>query len=336
MDSRNNNNGNHTQHTPPPNNKGHYQAEKSPQSGPRWGGDGGPNQQNKRRNNNNKDKRPGGGGRGRGDGRRGKGDPGDGRRGGKGGEGRGGRITEENAIVKMLLESTKGYFERIVIESVLKENDNSFEKTLSTLNAMKTNSWSAKVKHQEPFSPIPPAPAPAKTSLLTVVAENPPQPATVPHNTNGAQAHPKSKKNNNKKPAVNVHVEKQPNQQQQDRVEPQEPRTPPEEEYNADAKIEALQKQFENELRGIEAKKQLLTALKEEVATFTAERDSQIDTLTKEREQLCINRKALEQELLIIQGRVEQIDTAVAHLKQEKVQKIRILEEKSKAVLEDK
>lgn len=355
--ARNNNNGNHTQQQHP---KG-QSDQKANQGGPsRWTGEGGASHQ-KRNNNNNqrKDKRGGRGGRG--DGRRGAGGK-DGERRKDGGRGRGGQA-EENALVKQLYDVTKGYFERAYIENVLKENGNSFDKTLDYLNATKANSWANKVKKQEPFSPpiisISNSPA-LKSSPADIPAQHvaPPQQAQAPaqqvqqhapvqptaqqpqqsQNNNGAAQQPAKqqpkKNNNNRKGAVpQQHVVKQVVDVPQHK---EEPKASQEEEYNADAKIEALQKQFDVELRGIEAKRQLLTALKEEVATFTADRDSQIDTLTKEREQLCIKRKNLEQELLQIQGRVEAIDSQVAHLKQEKVHKIRILEEKSRAVLDDK
>jgi len=261
-------------------------------------------------------------------------------------------VSEENAIVKQLHDTTKGYFEKSYIEYVLKNNDNSFDKTLAYLNDQIKNSWANKVKKQEPFShPITISNMPPLKSSVDIPVQSAPQvqnlaqapvpqvqsaPHTnAPQNTNGAQAHPpKQPQKKNKK--VNTHFVKQAITVHDAPLLKEDLRTSPEEEYNADAKFEALQKQFENELRGIEAKRQLLTALKEEVATFTAERDSQIDTLTKEREQLCTKRKNLEQEIFQIQGRVEAIDTQVTHLKQEKVHKIRFLEEKSRTVLDDK
>lgn len=341
MNNSKNGHNNNTQYVP----KGQSYSDKA-QSGRFEGSPGG----QRRKDGNSKRGGLGGSRGGRGSGRGGK-------------DSRGSKPREDNMIVRQLMDATKEAYDKSYIEQILKEQGNSFDKAINFLNAQKANSWSNKVKKAEPYSspnlnsPALPSKNPEPKSQPIVVQQST-APQGLSSGSNGSDKNseviPQQKisevtpQQKNSEPKE--HQQSPPNKPKNPKkttpakqdVKPVEKAPEPpkethhEEEYNADAKIEALKRQFDNELKGIEEKRLILTALKEEVATFTADCDKQIENLTNEKEVLCSRRKDLEFELLQIQGRVEQIDGSVSHLKQEKVQKIRGLEEKSRTVLEDK
>jgi len=114
--------------------------------------------------------------------------------------------------------------------------------------------------------------------------------------------------------------------------------TPKEEEtdYNADAKIEAIQIAVDKQLNDMQTRADRLKTLQEDIRKIKEERDVKIEELLNEKVGLTSRLQQLKVELQETENQISKIDLNVTQLKQEKVLKIRSLEEQSRALLDDK
>jgi len=106
--------------------------------------------------------------------------------------------------------------------------------------------------------------------------------------------------------------------------------------YNADAKIEAMQIALDKRLNAMQSKTERIKTLQEEILKIRAERDVKIEELLNEKAGLTGRLQQLRIELRDTDSQISKLDLNVAQLKQEKVQKIRALEGESHALLDDK
>jgi len=106
--------------------------------------------------------------------------------------------------------------------------------------------------------------------------------------------------------------------------------------YNADAKIEEIQMAVDKQLNAMQDKADRLKTLQEEIRKIKDERDVKIEELLNEKAGLTSRLQQLKIDLQDTETQITTIDGNVAQLKQEKVQKIRALEEQSRALLDDK
>jgi len=109
-----------------------------------------------------------------------------------------------------------------------------------------------------------------------------------------------------------------------------------ENDYNADAKIEEIQMAVDKQLNAMQDKADRLKTLQEEIRKIKDERDVKIEELLNEKAGLTSRLQQLKIDLQDTETQITTIDGNVAQLKQEKVQKIRALEEQSRALLDDK
>jgi len=114
-------------------------------------------------------------------------------------------------------------------------------------------------------------------------------------------------------------------------------KTKPEEtDFNADAKIEAIQFQLNKTLNDMQTKADLLKNLQEEIKSIKLERDGKIDELSTERTNLIEQLHKLKTELSETDNQISNINATMGQLKMNKIQKIRSLEEHSRALLNDR
>jgi hypothetical protein len=106
--------------------------------------------------------------------------------------------------------------------------------------------------------------------------------------------------------------------------------------FNADEKIEAIELQLDQTLNAMQTKTDRLKTLQEEIKTIKAERDGKIEELRTERNNLIDHLEKLKSELLDTENQISNINSTMAQLKTEKIQKIRSLEKQSLALLNDK
>jgi len=106
--------------------------------------------------------------------------------------------------------------------------------------------------------------------------------------------------------------------------------------FNADEKIEAIELQLDQTLNAMQTKTDRLKTLQEEIKTIKAERDGKIEELRTERNNLIDHLEKLKSDLLDTENQISNINSTMAQLKTEKVQKIRTLEKQSLALLNDK
>jgi small-conductance mechanosensitive channel len=106
--------------------------------------------------------------------------------------------------------------------------------------------------------------------------------------------------------------------------------------FNADEKIEAIELQLDQTLNAMQTKTDRLKTLQEEIKTIKAERDGKIEELRNERNNLIEHLEKLKSELLDTENQISNINSTMAQLKTEKIQKIRSLEKQSLALLNDK
>jgi len=107
-------------------------------------------------------------------------------------------------------------------------------------------------------------------------------------------------------------------------------------EFNADAKIEAIQLQLNKMFNDMQTKADLLKNLQEEIKTIKLERDGKIDELNTERTNLIEQLHKLKTELSETENQISNINATMGQLKMNKIQKIRSLEEHSRALLNDR
>jgi len=107
-------------------------------------------------------------------------------------------------------------------------------------------------------------------------------------------------------------------------------------EFNADAKIEAIQLQLDKTLNDMQTKADLLKNLQEEIKSIKLERDGKIDELNTERANLIDQLDKLKTELSETENQISNISATMGQLKMNKIQKIRSLEEHSRALLNDR
>jgi hypothetical protein len=206
------------------------------------------------------------------------------------------------------------YISDEILYKTLEQNNFNAEQARQQLQAQKEGSWSNKLfkssslnyQYQTPIENYPPPPQ-------HVVAENPPL----------------YQENENYQPR-----QKQPPKYRKAQSNAQEPVVPKEEEYNADEKIEAIQSALEIHLSAMEDKAEKLKRLQEDIRKIKSDRDVKIESLTTEKEQLVERSQQLEQEIIDKKNRIFSIDAEVTRLKLEKVQKIRLLEEECRTLLE--
>jgi len=106
--------------------------------------------------------------------------------------------------------------------------------------------------------------------------------------------------------------------------------------FNADAKIEAIQLQLDKTLNDMQTKADLLKNLQEEIKSIKLERDGKIDELNTERANLIDQLDKLKTELSETENQISNISATMGQLKMNKIQKIRSLEEHSRALLNDR
>jgi len=106
--------------------------------------------------------------------------------------------------------------------------------------------------------------------------------------------------------------------------------------YNADAKIEAMQIALDKRLNAMQSKTERMKTLQEEILKIRAERDVKIEELLNEKAGLTGRLQQLRIELQDTDSQTTKLDLNVAQLKQDKIQKIRALEDQSRTLLNDK
>jgi len=106
--------------------------------------------------------------------------------------------------------------------------------------------------------------------------------------------------------------------------------------FNADEKIEAIQLQLDKTLNDMQTKADLLKNLQEEIKAIKMERDGKIDYLNTERHTLVDQLQKLKGELNETEVQINHINSTMSQLKMNKIQKIRSLEENSRALLNEK
>jgi hypothetical protein len=156
------------------------------------------------------------------------------------------------------------------------------------------------------------SPSPIKHQIETV---------HVPSNENNNK---RSNRNNNNKKTGNRFEEKS-NKNKSEEID-----------FNADAKIEAIQLQLDKELNDMQTKADHLKHLQEEIKTIKLERDGKIDELNTERANLIEQLQKLKTELSETENQISNINSTMGQLKMNKIQKIRSLEEHSRALLKDR
>jgi hypothetical protein len=105
-----------------------------------------------------------------------------------------------------------------------------------------------------------------------------------------------------------------------------------EETFNADAKIMELSEQLASQLQQMEMKQEMLRQFQMEIHSISSERDNAIALLTDEKNALITEQRLIQEKLLAINRRLGVIDSDVARLQREKQDKVRLLEEKSRAI----
>jgi len=157
----------------------------------------------------------------------------------------------------------------------------------------------------------------------------PPQPTQQPAPAPATVQHPQ-------KPRNRGHVNGQKKEYQQKHPKEEvgtEPVSPPKEDYNADAKIEAIQNAVVQQLSEMQTKADRLKSLQEEIRKIKEEKDVEIEGLLNRKTNLSAQQKKLIEDLKSIETEIGQIDTNIELLKKEKIQKIHVLDEQSRALL---
>jgi len=231
---------------------------------------------------------------------------------------RGKRNTEEyqekNRRVKERLDwlrnELEGYYTDEVLMSTLNQFKQDPERARQHLLNQRQTSWSYKVKPTSHYQPVAENQSQQTHYQQQTVQEN--QPQNVKPNFHKKQRKNQYSNNNASVPTSTLTVD----------------------EYN-DEKIEAIQMALANQLTVVETKAEKLKNLHEEIKGIRADRDTKIGQLVTEKETLMQRYEQLELEIDQNQKRISQIETEVARLKQEKIQKINNLEEESRVLLGD-
>jgi hypothetical protein len=108
------------------------------------------------------------------------------------------------------------------------------------------------------------------------------------------------------------------------------------ENFNPDEKIEAIQIQLKQTLNDMQTKADHLKHLQEQINAIKLERDGKIDELHTERANLIIDLQKLKSELTDTENQIANINATTSQLKSNRIQKIRSLEDHSRALLNDK
>jgi len=106
--------------------------------------------------------------------------------------------------------------------------------------------------------------------------------------------------------------------------------------FNPDEKIEAIQIQLKQTLNDMQTKADHLKHLQEEINAIKVERDGKIDDLNTERANLIVELHKLKSELSDTENQIANINATMSQLKSNRIQKIRSLEDHSRALLSDK
>lgn len=218
---------------------------------------------------------------------------------------------------------TGSYFSVETITSHLQNSNNDVDAALQSLNNLKTNSWSSVVSKDQgkPFERAQKqTPPPENASAQKPAPANPKPTKNGKANGKGKPQQQKRNKSNKTAPAPT----------------PESARVPVAaivQELDPDAKIVELSKRFNDSLREIESKSQLLKTMQQEVQAISAQRDATIDQLNAEKDNLIARRVSIQEELKQITERLAAIDVEVEHLREEKIQKVQYLEQKSRELL---
>jgi len=222
--------------------------------------------------------------------------------------------------VAWLRTQFQAYYSDDLLYKTLEQNNFDAERARQQLQVQKDNSWSnivvrSSIPHGQYQQMVDHFPPPQPQPLtLEVPIHNQDQ----PHQEN-YQPRPKSQRRKNQNNA---------------QLAPPDPIVPPkEEEYNADEKIQAIQSALASQITAMESKAEKLKKLHEDILKIQADRDVKIEHLSTEKERLAEMFEQLKQEIITKEQRISDIDVEVARLKQEKVQKIKALEEESRALL---
>jgi hypothetical protein len=106
--------------------------------------------------------------------------------------------------------------------------------------------------------------------------------------------------------------------------------------FNPDEKIEAIQIQLKQTLNDMQTKADHLKHLQEQINAIKLERDGKIDELHTERANLIVELQKLKSELSGTENQIGDINATMSQLKSNRIQKIRSLEDHSRALLNDK
>jgi len=232
------------------------------------------------------------------------------------------RFTRDPNILS-LRAHFNNYFPDETLVKALEQNNNDLDRTKQQLHVQKEHSWSNIV--------VKSSPAPQYHQVENLPHHQAPQLVVETHVQNHTQGH--------EYPAENYYQPRQKPQRHRkpQHIAPPEPTLPKEEDYNADEKSEAIQRALEVHLSAMESRTEKIKRLQEDIRKITADRDVKISHLSSEKERLVQNAQQLRQEILVKDKRVVEIDAEVARLRQERIQKIRSLEEESsRALLSDK
>jgi len=203
-----------------------------------------------------------------------------------------------------LKQATNGYFDDAVLTNTLKEANMDVDAALASLNAKKQNSWSSVVAktQSKPFARVE-VPT-AKDSVAPVAA-----PAASSSTPKATQK---------EKPAAVP--------------APAAPAPPP---VDPEKHIEALAKEIDENVRESETRAQQLKNIQLEIQSISAPRDSKIEQLAQDKTNLLARQQQIREELVKIDSKLKEIDLEVDQIKKDKIEKISVLEQKSKALLSE-
>jgi len=231
------------------------------------------------------------------------------------------RSSRDPSVIYLRTQFNNYYSDEVLFKS-LEQNNFNVERTLQQLQAQKEKSWSNIVVK----SP----------ATFTLPVDQPlPQPQVqIPHLA--VEAHVQNHSQGQDYPPDNYQQRQKPQKHRKPQHNAPEPALPKEEEYNADEKIESILSALEMKLSAYLTGAEKLKRLQEDIRKIQADRDIKIEHLSVEKERLVHTSQQLRQEILAKDQRVTDIDVEVARLKQEKVQKLKLLEDECQTLLSDK
>jgi hypothetical protein len=200
-----------------------------------------------------------------------------------------------------LKQSTQGYFGESALVEALRKTNGDVDAALSVLNAQRGTSWSGVVSkaQSKPFIRV------ERSSSSSSAPAAAPAAAAVPAKSPSVKEKPAPK-------------------------EAPAPVPPP---VDPEKHIEALTKQIDEAARETESRAQQLKNIQGEIQSIQGPRDSRIEQLVQDRSHLLVRQQMIREELVKIDAKVKEIDQEVEQIKRDKIEKIAVLEQTSKALL---